>query len=80
MAERDVGNPIRLVQLDPHKVLGLGGVLDVMSLNVSSGTIRGVATYPELSGKTAVSPELKSNVRALALPMKTVALPSPEWK
>ncbi len=31
-------------------------------------------TYPELSGKAAVSPALKSKVRALAFPIKTVAV------
>jgi hypothetical protein len=33
-----------------------------------------------LSGKTAVSPDLKSKVRELALPVKTVARAVPEWK
>lgn len=35
---------------------------------------------PELSGKTAVSPLLKSKVREFALPVKTVARALPEWK
>src|SRR3569833_3147001 len=37
-------------------------------------------THPELSGNAAVSPAVKSKVRALALPMKTVARAWPLWK
>jgi hypothetical protein len=35
---------------------------------------------PELSGKTAVSPLLKSNVLELLFPVNTVARAVPEWK
>lgn len=35
---------------------------------------------PLLSGKTAVSPAVKSKVRALESPMKMVARASPWWK
>lgn len=35
--------------------------------------ILGEFAYPELSGKTAVSPERKLKVREAPLPMKTVA-------
>ena len=42
---------------------------------------RNMGAYsPELSGKTAVSPAVKSNVRALELPVKTVARAWPWWK
>jgi hypothetical protein len=37
-------------------------------------------SYPELSGKTAVSPALKSKVLALALPVNAVARAVPWWK
>lgn len=91
LCQSDVRDTIALVQLDPDQVLRVGGVLDVMSclvlLTVLGGKIdlrqrRGklMADVPLLSGKTAVSPGAKSNVRALPFPMKTVALPWPRWK
>lgn len=75
LCQANVSNSIRAIYLYPNKILCLRRVLNVMSWGVSASSKwrqdgRG---KPLLSGKTAVSPAVKSKVRALAPPMKTVA-------
>jgi hypothetical protein len=85
LRQRDIRHTLRLVDLNEGQVLRGGGVFDVVACatRVSEfSDIEGVREedIPALSGNTAVSPALKSKVRELEFPVKTVACASPEWK
>lgn len=81
LGQTDVRDAVGLVDLDPHELLSVRGVLDVVAWQLlvrnNYGEQRNI---PALSGNTAVSPATKSKVRALEPPRKTVALAWPEWK
>jgi hypothetical protein len=82
LRQRDIGNTLRLIDLDEGQILRLRRVLNVVACS-SSAAITKLShgpNLPELSGKTAVSPGLKLKVRELLFPVNTVARASPSWK